>query len=85
MIYTEYCVSNMVNVTVSVPVDMKKKMDEFAVINWSEVAREAFAEQISKMELLKALTSKSKATDKDVEEITAKVRAGVWRRHEAGI
>ncbi len=75
----------MVNVTVSVPVDMKKKMDEFAVINWSEVAREAFAEQISKMELLKALTSKSKATDKDVEEITAKVRAGVWRRHEAGI
>lgn len=73
----------MVNVTVSVPLDMKKKMDEFAVINWSEVARGAFAEQINKMELLKALTSKSKATDKDVEEITAIVKAGVWRRHEA--
>ena len=72
----------MVNVTVSVPEGMKKKMDEFAVINWSEVAREAFAEQISKMELLKALTSKSKATDKDVNELTKKIKAEVWKRHE---
>jgi len=72
----------MVNVTVSVPEEMKKKMDEFAVINWSEVAREAFAEQISKMELLKALTSKSKATDKDVQELTKKIKAEVWKRHE---
>ncbi|MFH0737811.1 MAG: hypothetical protein V1827_04490 [Candidatus Micrarchaeota archaeon] len=72
----------MVNVTVSVSLEMKKKMERFAVINWSEVAREAFAEQISKMELLKALTSKSTATDKDVEEIAAKVKAAVWKRHE---
>jgi hypothetical protein len=73
---------NMVNVTVSIPVDMKKKMDEFAVINWSEVAREAFAEQISKMELLRSLTSKSKATDKDVEELAKKIKAEVSKRHE---
>ena len=58
----------MVNVTVSVPEEMKMKMEQFAIINWSEVAREAFAVQISKMELLKSLTSKSKATDADVEE-----------------
>ena len=72
----------MVNVTVSVPEEMKKKMDAYAIINWSEVAREAFAEQINKMELLKALTSKSKATDKDVEELTKKIKAKVWKRHE---
>ena len=72
----------MVNVTVSVPLDMKKRMDEFAVINWSEVAREAFAEQIRKMELLKALTSKSKATDKDVEAFAKKIKSEVWKRHE---
>jgi hypothetical protein len=60
---------------------MKKKMDEFAVINWSEVARVAFAEQIRQMELLKSLTSKSKATDKDVEKLSKKVKEGVWRRH----
>ncbi|NYZ77009.1 hypothetical protein H0O02_01695 [Candidatus Micrarchaeota archaeon] len=72
----------MTNVTVSVPVEMKKKMEEFAVINWSEVAREAFAEQISKMELLKSLTSKSKATKEDVKELSEKIKAAVWKRHE---
>ncbi|MBI5228006.1 hypothetical protein HY988_05445 [Candidatus Micrarchaeota archaeon] len=72
----------MVNITVSVPIEMKKKMDEFAIINWSEVARGAFTEQISKLELLKKLTTKSKATDKDIQGITAKIREGVWKRHE---
>ncbi len=72
----------MVNVTVSVPIDMKNKMDEFAIINWSEVAREAFADQIAKLELLKSLTSKSKATDKDIKEISDKIKAAVWKRHE---
>jgi len=72
----------MVNVTVSVPVDMKKKMDEFAIINWSEVARQAFAEQINKLELLRALSSGSKATEMDVQMLSAKIKAGVLKRHE---
>ncbi len=74
---------NMVNITVSVPIEMKTKMDEFQIINWSEVAREAFAEQINKLELLKDLTSKSKATDRDIEEISKKVKEAVRKRHEA--
>ncbi|MEK6982010.1 MAG: hypothetical protein AABX38_03705 [Candidatus Micrarchaeota archaeon] len=73
----------MVNITVSVPIEMKTKMDEFQIINWSEVAREAFAEQINKLELLKDLTSKSKATDRDIEEISKKVKEAVRKRHEA--
>ena len=72
----------MVNVTVSVSEDMKKKMDEFAVVNWSGVAREAFAEMISKLELLQSLTAKSKASDKDIEELSEKVKTAVWKRHE---
>ena len=79
--YTEYIVMNMVNVTVSVPIDMKQKMDEFEIINWSEVAREAFADQLAKLELLKSLTSKSKATDKEIQEISDKVKAAVLKRH----
>ena len=73
---------NMVNVTVSVPVEMKKRMDEYAIINWSEVARQAFAEQLGRLETLKAITAKSKATEKDVEELSKKIKAGVLRRHE---
>lgn len=82
IIYTEYIVMNMVNVTVSVSMDMKKKMEEFGIINWSEVARKAFAEQLSQLELLKALTTKSKASDKDVEDLSAKIKAAVLKRHE---
>ena len=73
----------MVNVTVSVPEEMKKKMDEFGIINWSEVARNAFAEQINQLDLLKTLTAKSKATEKDVEAISAKIKAAVLKRHGA--
>lgn len=72
----------MVNVTVSVPVDMKKKMDEFAIINWSEVARQAFADQIKKLELLRALSSGSKATEMDVQVLSAKIKADILKRHE---
>src|SRR3989344_5597690 len=32
----------MVNVTLSIPNELKQKMDTFAEINWSAVAREAF-------------------------------------------
>ncbi len=73
---------NMVNVTVSVPVEMKSKMDEYAIINWSEVARQAFAGQLKRLEMLKAITAESKATEKDVEELSKKVKAGVLKRHE---
>jgi hypothetical protein len=73
---------NMVNVTVSVPVEMKSKMDEYAIINWSEVARQAFAGQLKRLEMLKAITAESKATEQDVEELSKKVKAGVLKRHE---
>lgn len=73
---------NMVNVTVSVPVEMKKRMDEYAIINWSEVARQAFAEQLKRLEMLKAISAKSKATEQDVEDLSKKVKMGVLRRHE---
>ncbi len=72
----------MVNITVSVPEDMKKDMDSFAIINWSEVARKAFSEQLSQLRLLKELTKTSKASDKDVEAISNKIRAAVFKKHE---
>ena len=72
----------MVNVTLSIPTDMKHKMDSFAEINWSAVARQAFEEQITKLELVNSIVSKSKATEKDVEELSKKIKQGIWQRHE---
>jgi len=36
----------------------------------------------SKIEHIRKLTAKSKATNKDVEELAETVKAGMWKRHE---
>ena len=55
----------MVNVTLSIPTDLKHKMENFAEINWSAVAREAFDEKINDLEFIKKFKSKSTLTEKD--------------------
>lgn len=55
----------MVNVTLSVPLDLKQKMDTFSEINWSAVAREAFDNKIKDLEFIKKFKSKSTLTDEE--------------------
>ena len=55
----------MVNVTFSIPADLKSKMDSFREINWSAVARDAFNEKISDLEFLKKFKARSTLTEKD--------------------
>ncbi len=45
----------MANVTVSVPEELKKKMERTGDVNWSQVARQAFEEAVSKREMLEAV------------------------------
>jgi len=55
----------MVNVTLAVPNEMKLKMDSFAEINWSAVAREAFDQKIRDLELIKKFKADSTLTEAD--------------------
>lgn len=55
----------MVNITLSVPNDLKSRMDSFVEINWSAVAREAFDEKIRDMELIKKFKAKSTLTEEE--------------------
>jgi hypothetical protein len=55
----------MVNVTLSIPNELKQKMDTFAEINWSAVAREAFDEKIRDMDFIKKFRAKSTITEQD--------------------
>lgn len=65
----------MVNVTVSVPDELKRRMERYKHINWSEVARRAFEEatrleEMSKAaEAIKDLRMKSKVKWIGAEEI----------------
>ena len=45
--------------------NLKTKMDSFAEINWSAVAREAFIEKINDLEFIRRFKSKSKLTEQD--------------------
>ena len=72
----------MVNVTLSIPEDLKKTMDKHPEMNWSEVARQAFKERLSQLELLDALASKSKLTEKDALELGRKIKKSLWKRYK---
>ena len=55
----------MTTLTLAVPEEMKKKMDSFPEMNWSEVARQAFLQKIEDMEFLRKFKEKSKLTETD--------------------
>lgn len=55
----------MVNVTLSIPNELKHKMDTFEEINWSAVARQAFDQKIHDLEFIKRFKSRSTLTEED--------------------
>ncbi|QGA80194.1 hypothetical protein [Candidatus Nanohalobium constans] len=71
----------MSKVSVRVPDDLKKSMEEHRQINWSEIAREAFREEIKKLELADSIASGSELTEDDVQEIGEKVKQGIAEKH----
>lgn len=70
----------MVNVTLSIPVELKHKMDNFAEINWSAVAREAFDEKINDLEFIKKFKSKSTLTDEDAIKLGRELNKNLAKR-----
>ena len=63
----------MTNLTLAVPDEIKKKMDSFPEMNWSEVARQAFLQKIEDMEFLRTFKEKSKLSESDVLRLSKKV------------
>jgi len=70
----------MVNITLSVPEDLKSKLDKHPEFNWSEVARQAFREKLSKLEMLEQFSSKFKLSDKDLKELSDNINLAVSKR-----
>jgi hypothetical protein len=73
----------MVNVTLSIPADLKHRMDSFAEINWSAVAREAFDEKIKDMEFIKRFKAKSTLTEDDAVRLGRELNASLAKRRAA--
>ena len=76
----------MVNITLALPAELHSKMKEHTEIRWSEVVRKAISEKIKVLEQVKdfeeieRIASKSKLTQKDVEEISNKIKRSVAKK-----
>ncbi|MBC7129157.1 MAG: hypothetical protein H5T45_05450 [Thermoplasmatales archaeon] len=74
----------MTNITLSIPDELKKKMEKYSEIKWSQIARKAIEEKIRELELLDKLTKDSKLTEKDVEEIDRFIKGEIARKDFQG-
>ena len=70
----------MTTLTLAVPDEMKKKMDSFPEMNWSEVARQAFMQKIEDMEFIRKFKEKSKLTEADALRLGKEVSKSISSR-----
>ncbi len=70
----------MTTLTLSVPTELKQKMDSFPEMNWSEVARQAFIQKIEDMDFLRRFKEKSKLTEADALRLGKEVSKAVSDR-----
>ena len=71
----------MVSITLAVPEELHRIMEFHNEIKWSEIARRAIWEHAKKLELMDKLTTKSKLTEKQAEEIGEKIKSNLNKRH----
>ncbi len=72
----------MANITLAVPEDLHKIIKLHKEIRWSEIARKAMWDYARKLELLDKITKKSKLTEKDVEELDAKIKKALAKHYK---
>ena len=71
----------MVNMTLSIPEELHKRMKNHTEFRWSEIARKAIEERINDLEIMNKIASKSRLTKKDVSDISEKIKKGIAKRH----
>ncbi len=70
----------MVTMTLAVPEELKKKMDTFPEMNWSEIARQAFIQRIQDLEFLRKFKEKSTLTEEDALRLGKEVSKALSKR-----
>ena len=70
----------MPNMTLSIPTELHNIVKQHNEIKWSEVARKAMWVQARRLNIMDKLANKSKLTEKDIDEIDHKIKAGLLKR-----
>lgn len=72
----------MVNITLSIPGELKGRMDSFAEINWSAVARQAFVEKIRDLELIRKFKAKSTLSEEEALKLGKELNKRLAKRKQ---
>lgn len=72
----------MPSLTLSIPQELKEKMQKFPEINWSEVARQAIIEKTKLLEQMNKLLSNSTFSEEDAMELSRSIKKRVWKKHQ---
>ena len=70
----------MPNLTIAIPENLRKELSEFKVMNWSEVAREAFEKKIIQLRILESFSKDSELTEEDALRLGRKVNEALSKR-----
>jgi len=69
-----------VNLTLAIPIELKKKMQEYDEVNWSAVIRKLLQMHLERVEIAERIAQKSKLTQKDADEISEMIKTDVAKK-----
>lgn len=75
----------MANITISVPKELKAKMNKFPEINWSKMTRILLSQKIKRLEILKELDdmlADSKLSDEDCKKLGKKLKKEIAKDYK---
>jgi len=74
---------HMVSLTLAIPEELKKEMERFPEMNWSEIAREAIKRRVLLLHKMQEFTQESELTEQEALRIGKKVNEGLAKRWKA--
>ncbi|MFP4632778.1 MAG: hypothetical protein ACOCT0_01610 [Halobacteriota archaeon] len=71
----------MPNLTIRVPDDLKRSLDDHPEVNWSEVARQSMREYLYRLEIADEIASESELTEEDARQLAERVKEKISERY----
>jgi hypothetical protein len=71
----------MVNITLTIPDELKEQLQKHPEVNWSAVMRKSMQEHLKKIAIAEAIAQKSKFMEADAKEIGDLIKMEIAKRH----
>jgi len=73
----------MANLTLSIPNELKERMEKFPEINWSEVARDSIKKKIAQLNFLKGFRMDSEINSEDALTLGKEISELLLKRYKS--